>query len=114
MVPPVSQPRHATEVKVWGAGRRRRAPSLRSRRKMTDMSIKHETIATYHGTVDMEDGDEHGPESAVYDNVRIPGQQTPTIFCLCGHRCAGDTWADAGEDLDVHLLMMPPQHQDKE
>lgn len=42
---------------------------------------------------------DHGPTECAFDNIR----RSRVIFCACGHACYGDTWEEAGAEMDDHL-----------
>jgi hypothetical protein len=48
------------------------------------------------------DDDEHGIRGAVYQR-RAPDGLMCVLECLCGAIFVGDTWEEAGADLDHHL-----------
>jgi hypothetical protein len=50
---------------------------------------------------------EHGIHSAVYERAATGLQ--PTLFCLCGFAAQGDTWEEAGAELDAHLDEEPDE-----
>lgn len=43
---------------------------------------------------------EHGIGAAYYSNLPTP---TSVLECLCGYQARGETWEEAGSDLDEHL-----------
>lgn len=47
----------------------------------------------------MSDNQEHGPESMHRDNLR----ETLAMVCACGFHAYGDTWEEAGGEMDDHI-----------
>lgn len=45
---------------------------------------------------------QHGISDAYY-SYAPPGRYQCFLVCLCGYGAQGDTWEEAGRDLDIHL-----------
>jgi hypothetical protein len=50
--------------------------------------------------------EEHGVAEAAYVLVQS-GTYFPTLICLCGFFARGETWEEAGAELDEHLEKNP-------
>lgn len=48
-----------------------------------------------------ESEDDHGVAQSCY--VRDAGGLRATMFCMCGFVASGDSWEEAGAELDEHL-----------